>query len=399
PDPERERTVSAISAISWSLPVASVMLVALAATRGFGGVVPFNLIGSVFLPTARPLGIVVVTALGGATTAAALAWAGPFVAAAMLALVVLARRIRRFEVKALPPGATGSFRPGPETHRALLGFALPRTLASGLEQAIVWSSVPLVGYLAGDAAAGVYGTAARFVAAGMIVLTALRIVVAPRFSEFLGQGDTARAQRLYTVTAGWILLLGAPVYVVAAVFAPTVLSWFGPGFVEGASSMQLLCLGALALLAGGNVQSMLLMSGRTGWGAVNKAIVFAANIVGTVVLVPELGYLGAAVSWAACMTLDTSLALLQVYRFTRVRASLLRILAILILVAVCVGAPALAIARLWGNDSVSLLLAVVVGGILFAGAGWVFRGPLHLADMMSLRRHQRAAPATRGPGA
>ncbi|MGL5810634.1 MAG: hypothetical protein ACRCYQ_11870, partial [Nocardioides sp.] len=46
PDPERERTVSAISAISWSLPVASVMLVALAATRGFGGVVPFNLIGS-----------------------------------------------------------------------------------------------------------------------------------------------------------------------------------------------------------------------------------------------------------------------------------------------------------------------------------------------------------------
>ena len=61
------------------------------------------------------------------------------------------------------------------------------------------------------------------------------------------------------------------------------------------------------------------MSGRSGWGAVNKVTVFVVNIVGNVLLVPELGILGAAVTWAFCMSLDTSLAMLQVYRFTRIR--------------------------------------------------------------------------------
>ncbi len=387
PAQEQERTIAAISAISWALPIASVMLVALAATRGFGGVIPFNVIGSMLVPTARPVAILAVTALGGATLASSVAWAAPFVGGALLALLVLGRRVRRFEGNA---GVSGRWVPERTTHRTLMGFALPRTLSSALEQSIVWSSVPLVGFLAGEAAAGVYGTAARFVGAGMIVLTALRIVVAPQFSAFLADGDNERAQRLYTVTAGWILLFGAPIYVIAAVFASTVLGWFGEGFVEGALSMQLLCIGALALLAGGNVQSMLLMSGRSGWGAINKSIVFSANVAGVFWLVPQMGYLGAAVSWAACMTLDTTLALLQVYRFTGVRASLWRILGILALVIGCVGLPSLIIAVTLGNTTATFGLALVASGVLLAGACWLLRGPLHLAELFALRRSPTA---------
>lgn len=370
-----------ISAASWALPLGSVMLVALAATRGFGGVRPFNLIGNIALPGSRPLGVWAVTAAGGGVLAAALAWAVPLLPAMLVALWVLSRQVRTFERRR---GVTGDLLPTSAVRRRLLGFGLPRTASSLLEQSIIWSDVVLVGLIAGPAAAGIYGAASRFVGAGVIVLTALRIVVAPRFSAYLAREDREPAQQLYTVTAGWILLLGTPIYVLLAWFAPTVLGWLGAEFVDGVPAMVVLCLGAIGLLVGGNVQSLLLMSGRSGWGAVNKLVVFATNVTGNLLLIPVLGFLGAAVTWAGCMVLDTTLALVQVYRFTGIRPALGRILVILsasggLTAAACALAVAVA-----GNTATGLVLAVVATGPLLLLYGLADRRRLHLDELLAL---------------
>lgn len=370
-----------ISAVSWALPLGSVMLVALAATRGFGGVRPFNLIGNLALPGSRPLGVWAVTAAGGGVLAAALAWAVPLLPAVLVALWVLTRQVRGFERRR---GVKGDLVPTSAVRRRLLGFGLPRTVSSLLEQSIIWSDVVLVGLIAGPAAAGIYGAASRFVGAGVIVLTALRIVVAPRFSAYLAREDREQVQQLYTVTAGWILLLGTPIYVLLAWFAPTVLGWLGAEFVDGVPAMVVLCLGAIGLLVGGNVQSLLLMSGRSGWGAVNKLVVFAANITGNLLLIPVLGFLGAAATWAGCMALDTTLALVQVYRFSGIRPALGRIVVILtasggVTAAACVLALAVA-----GNTAPGLVLAVILTGPLLLLYCLADRRRLHLDELLAL---------------
>ena len=56
----------------------------------------------------------------------------------------------------------------------------------------------LVGLLAGDAASGIYGGAIRFIQAGMVVDTALRVVVSPQFSKLLHQGKTKELRDLYS---------------------------------------------------------------------------------------------------------------------------------------------------------------------------------------------------------
>jgi O-antigen/teichoic acid export membrane protein len=127
--------------------------------------------------------------------------------------------------------------------------------------------------------------------------------------------------------------------------------------------MQVLCLGAVMLLAGGNIQSLLLMSGHSGWGAVNKAIVFAVNVSLNLLLVPHWGIMGAAVAWAACMSLDTTLAMVQVFRFTGIRPAIGRIAAIIAAVSACAGVPALLTVWLWGNHVGSLLLAAALTGV------------------------------------
>jgi O-antigen/teichoic acid export membrane protein len=375
------RVTETISVIAWALPVASVMLVALAATRALGGVLPFNLIGNMAVPAARPVGVLVVTLLGGSVFAAATIWAVPFLPGLALAVWILVRQVRRFERRREVQGA---LLPTREVQRRILGFALPRTLSAGLEQSIIWFDVVLVGLIAGSAAAGVYGVASRFVGAGVIVLTAFRIVVAPRFSAGLAAGRRSDVQELYVVTAGWILLFGAPIYLLLAVFAPTVLGWLGPDFADGATPMRILCLGAVMLLAGGNIQSLLLMSGRSGWGAFNKAVVFGVNVAGNLVLVPPFGIVGAAVAWAACMTLDTTLAMVQVYRFTRIRPALGRILAILAAVLACAALPSLLAVWLLGNTTVSLLLAVALSGLALAAYCWVDRRRLRIDELAGL---------------
>ncbi|HYO39131.1 MAG TPA: polysaccharide biosynthesis C-terminal domain-containing protein [Nocardioidaceae bacterium] len=377
----RSAVVHLVDAVAWALPLGSVMLVALAATRGFGGVLPFNLVGNVAVPGSRPLAVWLVTALGGSALAAALAWVAPLVPAVLVSLLVLARQVSRFERGF---GVHGRLLPTWALQRRLLGFALPRTLSSALEQSIIWFDVVLVGILVGSASAGIYGAASRFVGAGVIVLTALRIVVAPRFSAYLAERRHGEVQQLYVVTASWILLFGGPVYVLLAFFSPTVLSWLGPDFSEGVPSMVVLCLGALCLLAGGNIQSLLLMSGRSGWGAVNKLVVFVANVTGNLLLLPQIGLVGAALTWAACMALDTMLAVAQVYRFTGIRPALGRIAGILSVVGVCAAVPSGLMLLLLGNTGPALVAATVQTGLLVLAYCYVDRRRLHMGELLAL---------------
>ncbi|HEX3931519.1 MAG TPA: oligosaccharide flippase family protein [Nocardioides sp.] len=366
------------------LPAAVVMTVALASTRAFGGVVPFNLIGNILVPVVRPLGLLVVVAMGGAATAATFSWALPWLFGAVAAMVVVIRQVtRREDLQALP------WRRDRAVDREIFRYSLPRSVMAGLEQAILWLDVILVGSILGATQSGIYGSAARFVSAGMIVLTALRIVVAPRFSAMLAERDLDALSHLYLVTTRWIVLFGSPVYLTLALFSPTVLAWFGPGFGRGAHSMTILCLGSVATLAAGNVQSLLLMSGRIGWGVTNKLVVLVFNLGLNLWLIPRVGITGAAVSWALSMVLDTALAAIQVRRATGLTLAPGATAHSLAAVCLCVLVPSGAVLLTLGQGNVQLLLAIIVSGVLLLAYCAVDRHRLELVDLAMLRRGSR----------
>ncbi|WP_187366716.1 oligosaccharide flippase family protein [Nocardioides dongxiaopingii] len=382
-----EAVVDSVSLAAWFLPAASLMTVALAATRGLGGVLPFTLIGNVAVPLLRPALLVALAAGGGAVLGGVTSWVAPWLGGAAAALVVLHRQLDRH-------GASGWV-----LRRELRGriarFALPRTLASGLEQTVVWLDVILVGVILGSAEAGVYGAASRFVSAGVIIATALRIVVAPRFSALLAREELGAVEELYRVTARWILLLGAPVYVVLAVFAPTVLSWLGPGFDDGVPATVVLCCGSIVVLAAGNVQALLLMSGRSGWSAFNKLLVVAFNVTGNVVLLPRYGITAAAATWAASMALDTVLAALQVRRAAGVSVAAGAILRTLVAVVATVAAPALAVVAVAGQGLVQLVVAGVLAVVLLGAYCRLDRRRLRLQELVGLSRGRSTSPGPR----
>lgn len=335
-----ERVADAVRAVTGFLPAAAVLLVALAATRGLGGILPYVAIGGVALSAARPITVLLAASAGASLTVVALAWAIPLPAALIAALTVLVVQVTRRERGTAPTWAATR-----EERRQLFGYAWPRTLSAALEQSVIWLDVILVGIVAGPAAAGIYGAASRFVAAGLVVDSALRVVVSSRFSALLFERRTAEVEALYRRASTWLVLFGTPVYLVLAVFAPVVLGILGPDFVQGSTALVVLCAGAILTFMAGNVHSLLLMSGRSGWGAFNKACVLLVNVVGNLLVIPVWGITGAAAVWSASMLLDAALATVQVRGFLGIRPALATVGYALLVPLLTVGIPSV-LARL-----------------------------------------------------
>jgi O-antigen/teichoic acid export membrane protein len=361
-----------------------VTTIGLAVTRGLGGVGPFVLIGQVAVPGLRPVVILAVAVLGGSAVAAGVSWAAVLGLAAIPVVTVVRHQLRSLERLtdglAVPPDRQTLVRAG--------RFTLPRVFSSTIELAQQWFDVVLVGILAGPAAAGVYGAATRFVNAGLIPFTSMRIVVAPQFSAALHRDDRGLAQTVYRRTSTWIVTLSVPVYAVLALFGGTVLSLVGPGFTDGAPMFAIMAVGAVVYACAGNAQSVLLMSGRSGWVVVDKAVVLTVLIAGLLLAVPSHGVVGAAVAWAVAWAVDGLVAAFQISRLVGVRPEARR----LFLALAVAGLPFLVAggaARAWLGDSVTGLAVGGGVGLAFYGAAvWAARRPLELDGLQGLLRRR-----------
>jgi O-antigen/teichoic acid export membrane protein len=109
-----------------------------------------------------------------------------------------------------------------------------------------------------------------------------------------------------------VIVTSWPLYLAMAVFAPCILRVFGPEYSSGATALTILSLAMLVNLATGTVGTVLLMGGKSRWVLADKIAVVTLNVVGNLLLIPHFGIVGAAVSWAVTIVLDSSLAFAQV---------------------------------------------------------------------------------------
>ena len=157
----------------------------------------------------------------------------------------------------------------------------------------------LTAALAGPADAGVFGAVGRYVLAGQLAMQGLRVAVSPQLSRLLGRGERAAAAAVHRQLTTWGLVLSWPVYLLLAVFALAFLQLFGPEFTAGVPAMTVLALAMLVNTGVGNVQSLLLMGGRSGLHLVATVAGLTVTVSLGLWLIPAHGATGAAVAWAA----------------------------------------------------------------------------------------------------
>ncbi|WP_406108389.1 lipopolysaccharide biosynthesis protein [Micromonospora globbae] len=291
----------ALLAVSFAaVPLVVAMTLLFAVLRCVRPMRAYVAVQSVLLPAARPALVGAVALAGGSVLAGVVGWLLPAACAVLVCVALVA-------------GPLGLGRDTPvRTVRAdwsaFWRFALPRAGSAAIDASVVWVGVLLTSVLAGQADAGVFGAVGRYILAGQLALHGLRVAVSPQLSRLLGRGERGAAAAVHRRLTAWALVLSWPVYLLLAVFGPAFLQLFGPEFAAGAAAMTVLALAMLVNTGVGNVQSLLLMGGRSG-------LHLAATLAGLLVtvalglwLIPGHGVTGAALAWAAGIATENLLA-------------------------------------------------------------------------------------------
>jgi O-antigen/teichoic acid export membrane protein len=359
-------------------------------TRAFGSVRNYVLLQQLGIPAARPLLVGIAIATGAPLWGVVLAWLIPLLLALLLAGALLARRLRELFGRSLAwPDRTASVR---EIATEYWSFTGARGLAGVMEILLNWLDVLLVAALASPAEAAIYAAASRFITSGTLVLQALRVAIAGDVSAALARRDTDRVSQIYSTASQWVVLSSWPLYLVMAVFAPTVLRIFGASYPAGAHAMTVLCVAMLVNLAAGNVGTVLLMGGRSSWVLMDKAAALAVNVAANLVLVPHFGITGAAVAWAVTIVGDSVLAFCQVRWGMRIGGSLRGLVLAGALALGCFAIVPVAVRMLAGSSLPAMSVAIALSLALYLPMVWVRRNSLDLPILIqALSRRTRSS--------
>lgn len=379
--------VPALRALLLFVPVAALCDFTLSACRGFGKMRPLLLIERLGRTLLQFLAVLVVAVLGlSATTALPLAWALPYVPAALAAVFWLTRLVRRAE------RAAGPASPRPVSWREEFvpywRYSGPRAL-SGLAQMVVQRlDIVLLGALRGLSEAALYTAATRFLTLGQLSGQALSTAVQHRLAEHLARDDRAAAGRLYQAATAWLVLLAWPAYLLFASFAEPMLSLFGSGYDAGRTVTVYLALTMLVATGCGMVDTVLNMAGKTAWTFYNALSGTVVNVVANVLLIPRYGVMGAAIAWSASILITNLVPLVQLHRAFRLHPFGPGTLTAAGLALACFGVPSLALHAVTDPGMASLLVVAALGGAGYAVAVWRLRGVLQLDALRALRRNR-----------
>lgn len=367
------------------LLVAIVADCTLGATRGLGVMRPTVVTDKFVNPSIQLLALVLLAVLGW-TGGEELIWTRVlgFLAVAIIAIPWLLRLLRKF------PRAEGqSFRsawiPDRRTFGDFWRFTVPRAFGQIAQVGIQRIDIVLVALWLGPSEAAVYAAASRFLVFGQLAANAIGTAVQPRISTLSARGEMRPLQDLYRTSTAWVLFATWPLYFTFLVHAELLMTLFGPEYVSGAVVLQILSAAMLVATACGAVDAVLLMAGRSALTMINAWVALVVNVGLNILLIPQLGIVGAALAWAAAILANNVVPLVQV----RVALKVHPFGRITLLAAVV---PALLfglvpwIADLLNGGLIVAIAVFVVAGLVYAAVLWRWKKALGLTGLLRARR-------------
>jgi O-antigen/teichoic acid export membrane protein len=408
---------NSLRVLALALPFAAMSDTLLGATRGYRQMRPTALVDKIGRSAGQLVGVLIAITAGSVALLAPL-WAVPYVPAAVAGWWWL-RRIRREPRSAVKPAAA-PHQPAEErspagavsagagladaTPAGFWRFTAPRSLANLAQISIQRIDIVLVAIIRGPAEAAIYTAATRFLVAGQFANTAVNMAAQPRFAELFAVGDRRGAGVIYRVTTAWLIVMTWPLYLLAVIYGPEILSIFGHSYRAGHAVMVILGLTMLVATACGQVDMVLITTGRSSWSLANGLSALVINVGLDVLLIPRFGITGAAVGWAAAIVVTNLVPLVQLAVAVRLhpfgRGTLTAGALSMVSFAVV---PIVARLVLGGRPGVSVGAVLVGCGVEAAGLWW-FRDLLQLSSLPGTQRLRqirrgKASAVARPPGA
>ena len=363
------------------LPFAVLTDTALATARAHHDMAPTVLVDKIGRPLAQ-LALVGMITLSGSAGLLALAWAGPYLPAAVLAWFWLGRIVHGAAPSFLSeheptssPSHEGDARVSSST---FWSFALPRALGGVAQMGVQRGGVVMVALLNGAAGAAVFMAATRILVVGQSVTQAVLSAAQPRFTELLAARDHAGVRSLYQAGTAWLICLTWPLYLSGMVFAPEVMRLFGDAYATGAKVLMVVCAGQLVASLLGMGDLVLTMTGRTGLNLLNNLLSLLVLVGVCLVSVPPHGAPGAAPALVAAVLVRKVLPLWQLRSLVTLHPVSRPVLVAVGGALVWFGAVPLTAEAVIGGGPSTLVPSLLVGALGHLTSVWWLREGLSL---------------------
>ncbi len=366
------------------LPMGMLALALMAATRGFGVIRPtvlYNRIGRSFV---QLFAMGVVIALDGGPKAVMVAWMAPYALPVVAGIASVVRQLGRL-------GSAGTMTGEPVTTSEFWRFTLPQGGVEFFRALVRWQDTLLIGVLLGLKEAGIYTAVTSLVKVATMMNQAVVEVSAPQIAEAIATDDVDSVRSVYQQASVWLVIAVFPVYLTTALFAEPLARLFGPGFTAGATALVILSIGRLITTATGPVESVLVMSGRSGSNLAMHLTALVVNVALNVVLVPVWGLEGAAVAWVASIMVTNLGPYVQVARSLGLQPLSRQGLIAIPVTVLCFAVPAAVVHLVLAPDPNLMWAAAstVVGGVVLVAWAWTQREELALDSLIISRRKRR----------
>ena len=226
----------------------------------------------------------------------------------------------------------------------------------------------MLGLMHGDYQVGIYAAAHKIASVISQVVGSLLWVIMPRMSYYFAEEEYGEVNKLLRKVLGFNLLMGLPCAVGCYMIADDVIRVAaGEAFIEAAPVLQILMIGFVFSLVGGNFlgNAVLLPSKQEKYYMIVCCITAVVNVIGNYIFIPLYGAKAAAGTTAACSLTILILLLFKVDKHVKVenvgRLVLSPIIGCVGIVAVCLLCRN--IENLWIRLAASLVVSTGTYGL------------------------------------
>ena len=173
----------------------------------------------------------------------------------------------------------------------------------------------MLGLIHGDHEVGIYSVAHKTVSMISQIVSSVLWIIMPRMSYYFAKNDYTEINALLRKILGFNMLLGLPCVVGIFFLAEEVIIIIaGQAFIDAAPVLQILMIGFLLSLVGGNLlgNAILLPSRQEKYYMIVCCITAVVNVVGNYIFIPMFGAKAAAGTTAVCSLVILVLLFLKV---------------------------------------------------------------------------------------
>ena len=145
---------------------------------------------------------------------------------------------------------------------------------------------------------GQFRTAWQIAALIMLLVSTFDTVAGPRVAAAWRVGDTGHIRQIIRQSIAAMMVISAPLFVIALGFPEWALGLFGPEFVPAAPALRILALGQLVNVVSGPLGTVLLMTGNERASMILSVVSLVVLAVLSLTLIPAYGLIGAALTTA-----------------------------------------------------------------------------------------------------